>query len=61
MNELKPLKRFGQNYLRDSNIVRKILKEIDPKPEDLIIEIGSGYGALTGSLPKFSNCSGRNR
>ncbi len=50
MNELRPLKRFGQNYLRDSNIVRKILKEIDPKQEDMIIEIGSGYGALTGSL-----------
>jgi 16S rRNA (adenine1518-N6/adenine1519-N6)-dimethyltransferase len=50
MNDLKPLKRFGQNYLKDSNIIRKILKEIDPKPEDLIIEIGPGFGALTGPL-----------
>ena len=46
----KPLKRFGQNYLLDQNILNKIVKEIDPKPEDQIVEIGPGQGALTKKL-----------
>jgi 16S rRNA (adenine1518-N6/adenine1519-N6)-dimethyltransferase len=47
MQKVKPLKRFGQNYLHDNNIIKKIVKEIDPKPDDTIVEIGPGRGALT--------------
>ncbi len=47
---IKPLKRFGQNYLLDSNILNKIIKEINPEPGDNIIEIGPGTGTLTGKL-----------
>lgn len=47
MPELKPLKRFGQNYLRDKNILRKIAGTINPEPDDIILEIGPGNGALT--------------
>ena len=43
----KPLKRFGQNYLHDKNILNKIYNSIAPQPNDYIIEIGPGYGALT--------------
>ncbi len=50
MQKLKPLKRFGQNYLLDQNILNKIVNEIDPIPEDLIIEIGPGQGSLTSLL-----------
>lgn len=50
MNKVLPLKRFGQNYLKDQNIVRKIISEIDPKENDLIIEIGPGQGAITNLL-----------
>jgi 16S rRNA (adenine1518-N6/adenine1519-N6)-dimethyltransferase len=50
MNKVLPLKRFGQNYLQDQNIIRKIIAEIDPKENDLIIEIGPGQGALTQYL-----------
>jgi 16S rRNA (adenine1518-N6/adenine1519-N6)-dimethyltransferase len=50
MQKLKPLKRFGQNYLLDQNILNKIVREIDPKPEDQIVEIGPGQGALTAKL-----------
>jgi 16S rRNA (adenine1518-N6/adenine1519-N6)-dimethyltransferase len=50
MKQIKPLKRFGQNYLLDSNIINKIVKEIDPVPGDNIIEIGPGRGALTSKL-----------
>ena len=50
MQRVKPLKRFGQNYLQDQNILNKIVREIDPKPEDEIVEIGPGQGALTAKL-----------
>ena len=46
----KPKKRFGQNFLQDENILNKIVKEINPQPDDEIIEIGPGYGALTQKL-----------
>jgi 16S rRNA (adenine1518-N6/adenine1519-N6)-dimethyltransferase len=46
----KQKKRFGQNFLQDENILNKIVKEINPQPDDLIIEIGPGYGALTQKL-----------
>jgi 16S rRNA (adenine1518-N6/adenine1519-N6)-dimethyltransferase len=46
----KPKKRFGQNFLQDDNILNKIVKEINPQPEDVIVEIGPGYGALTQKL-----------
>lgn len=43
-------KRFGQNFLIDQNIVHKIVHSIDPKPGDLLVEIGPGLGALTRPL-----------
>jgi len=46
----KPKKRFGQNFLQDENILNKIVKEINPQSNDLIVEIGPGYGALTQKL-----------
>jgi 16S rRNA (adenine1518-N6/adenine1519-N6)-dimethyltransferase len=46
----KPKKRFGQNFLQDENILNKIVKEISPRSDDLIVEIGPGYGALTQKL-----------
>ena len=46
----KPLKRFGQNYLVDQNIIKKIIREINPGKDDNIIEIGPGEGALTKYL-----------
>lgn len=50
MNHKFPIKRFGQNYLKDENIIGKIITEISPKSDDLIIEIGPGEGALTSKL-----------
>jgi 16S rRNA (adenine1518-N6/adenine1519-N6)-dimethyltransferase len=50
MNKVLPLKRFGQNYLHDQNIIKKIIAEIAPNENDLIIEIGPGQGALTQHL-----------
>lgn len=44
---VKPLKKFGQNYLTDNNIVHKIIDTFNPSIEDSIIEIGPGTGSLT--------------
>ena len=52
MEPIKPLKKFGQNYLKDRNIIAKIMKEISPNPSDYIIEIGPGLGILTNELYK---------
>jgi 16S rRNA (adenine1518-N6/adenine1519-N6)-dimethyltransferase len=53
MTYIKPLKRFGQNYLADPNIIRKIAEEIAPSAGDHIIEIGPGRGALTAKLLEY--------
>jgi 16S rRNA (adenine1518-N6/adenine1519-N6)-dimethyltransferase len=43
-------KRFGQNFLHDQNIIRRILAALSPASSDHILEIGPGQGALTGQL-----------
>ena len=43
-------KKFGQNFLQDKNIIRKIVDVASPTDKDLIIEIGPGSGALTKVL-----------
>lgn len=50
MEKVTPLKRFGQNYLKDNNILEKIIREISPSENDFIIEVGPGLGALTSKL-----------
>lgn len=40
-------KRFGQNFLHDQHWISRIARSIDPKPDDLIVEIGPGQAALT--------------
>lgn len=47
---LPPLKRFGQHFLVDKNIVRKIIEAAGVSEGDDILEIGPGRGALTYSL-----------
>lgn len=43
-------KKFGQNFLKDENILNKIVKESDIPEDTLVIEIGPGAGALTDKL-----------
>jgi 16S rRNA (adenine1518-N6/adenine1519-N6)-dimethyltransferase len=43
-------KRFGQHFLVDSGMIHLIIKAIDPKPQDALIEIGPGLGAMTKPL-----------
>ena len=48
-------KRFGQNFLVDTIVIDKIIHCINPQPEDHVIEIGPGLGALTQPLLKTLN------
>ncbi len=43
-------KSLGQNFLIDANIQRRIVEALDPAPDDLVLEIGPGRGALTRHL-----------
>jgi len=49
-NALHFNKRFGQNFLIDENIVRKIVDAGEVGEEDLVLEIGSGIGTMTQVL-----------
>jgi 16S rRNA (adenine1518-N6/adenine1519-N6)-dimethyltransferase len=40
-------KRFGQHFLRDEEIISRIVQAIAPKPDQRIVEIGPGEGAIT--------------
>ncbi len=43
-------KRFGQHFLVDQRVIQDIVRAIDPKPEEHVVEIGPGLGALTAPL-----------
>lgn len=45
-------KSLGQNFLKDQNIINKIVNSFNPNKKDLIVEIGPGAGALTRHLVK---------
>lgn len=47
-----PLKRLGENYLVDSNIKDKIIKEAALSRNDTVLEIGPGFGALTVDIAR---------
>ena len=40
-------KRFGQHFLRDEEIIARIVQAVDPRPGQRIVEIGPGEGAIT--------------
>lgn len=50
-----PRKRFGQNFLQNQPIINRILGAINPQPEDNMLEIGPGLGALTQPLLRRLN------
>jgi 16S rRNA (adenine1518-N6/adenine1519-N6)-dimethyltransferase len=45
-----PRKRFGQHFLVDSGVIDSIVRAIDARPGEHVVEIGPGLGALTGPL-----------
>ncbi len=45
-------KSLGQNFLKDNNVVEKIVSAINYEDNNLVIEIGPGSGAMTKELLK---------
>ncbi len=47
---LRPLHRFGQNFLIDLNLVDLIARSAEMRKTDVVLEIGTGVGSLTTRL-----------
>ena len=43
-------KKYGQNFLIDENVVRKIVREAGVTKDDFVLEIGPGIGTMTQIL-----------
>jgi len=46
----RPTKRLGQNFLKNPQVINRIIEALNPKPDETVIEIGPGTGALTTIL-----------
>ena len=53
--KIKPLKKFGQNFLQNIDYAKQIVNALDCYENDIILEIGAGQGALTEILVQL-NC-----
>lgn len=53
MNSAKRRKKLGQHFLTDFQIIDQIIDLINPKSDDIIVEIGPGNGELTTRLVTF--------
>lgn len=49
----RPKKFFGQNFLVDDNISKKIVRQLEINESDTVLEIGPGRGALTKYIAGF--------
>jgi 16S rRNA (adenine1518-N6/adenine1519-N6)-dimethyltransferase len=47
---IRPLKRLGQCFLGDRNIMEKIIRIADVRDTDTIVEVGAGTGVLTAMI-----------
>ncbi len=53
---VSPVKTLGQNFLHDQNLARWIVNQAETNPDDYVVEIGAGLGALTKlALEKGAN------
>lgn len=54
MEKVKAKKQYGQNFLKDSTILDKIIQSM-PNNNNHIVEIGPGLGDLTKNLVKYKD------
>lgn len=47
---LSPRKQFGQNFLLDHNLIKKLVDAADLRAGDVVLEVGPGTGTLTDEL-----------
>jgi len=45
--ELRPTKKLGQNFVHDHGTVRRITALAGLRPDDVVLEVGPGFGSLT--------------
>lgn len=48
-------KKYGQNFLKDENIIEKIARSAGIKEKSLVIEVGPGQGVLTKYLAQLAD------
>ncbi len=48
--DLTPSRKLGQSFLVDENTSRWIAAQLEPGPDDIVVEVGPGFGALTAHL-----------
>jgi 16S rRNA (adenine1518-N6/adenine1519-N6)-dimethyltransferase len=51
---IRPLKRLGQCFLCDRNIMEKIVRIADVRDTDTVVEIGAGTGVLTAMIASLA-------
>lgn len=49
-----PKKSLGQNFLRDKEVLKRIIESADISPDDFVLEIGPGEGVLTEELARHA-------
>ncbi len=47
---VRPRRRWGQHFLIDGNLLRRLLGSAELEPDDAVLEVGAGTGALTEHL-----------
>jgi 16S rRNA (adenine1518-N6/adenine1519-N6)-dimethyltransferase len=50
--KIRPVKRLGQSFLIDPNVLAKIIKSAHIETEDVVVEIGAGIGVMTALIAK---------
>lgn len=48
--DIRPTKRWGQNFVTDPNTVRRIVRSARLSDDDVVLEVGPGLGSLTLAL-----------
>jgi 16S rRNA (adenine1518-N6/adenine1519-N6)-dimethyltransferase len=48
--DVRPTKKLGQNFVHDTNTVRRIVTVSGVGPDDVVLEVGPGLGSLTLAL-----------